>query len=145
MFPEHCFIYPVHLNPNVQGPVRAHLSGLDNVHLLAPLDYAPFVRLMDRATLVLTDSGGIQEEAPSLGKPVLVMRDTTERPEGVEAGTVRLVGTDDARIVAEADRLLTDPTAYEEMQRAHNPYGDGEAAARIVAALGGEPAVAVAK
>jgi len=128
-------VYPVHLNPNVQRPVRAALSGLPKVHLLAPLDYAPFVRLMDRCTLILTDSGGIQEEAPSLGKPVLVMRERTERPEGVEAGTVRLVGTDPDRIVAETERLLGDPGAYARMQHAHNPYGDGHAAERIVSAL----------
>jgi UDP-N-acetylglucosamine 2-epimerase (non-hydrolysing) len=131
-------VYPVHLNPNVQRPVRATLSEVPNVHLLAPLDYAPFVRLMDRCTLILTDSGGIQEEAPSLGKPVLVMREKTERPEGLEAGTVRIVGTDETRIVEATVRLLTDPRAYEEMQRAHNPYGDGRAAQRIVAALGEE-------
>lgn len=134
-FPEARVVYPVHLNPHVQRPVRAALSHLPNVHLLPPLDYAPFVRLMDRATIILTDSGGIQEEAPSLGKPVLVMRDTTERPEGLEAGTVRLVGTDTERIVAEATRLLTNADAYAQMQRAHNPYGDGQAAGRIVAAL----------
>ncbi|MBW1879160.1 MAG: UDP-N-acetylglucosamine 2-epimerase (non-hydrolyzing) [Deltaproteobacteria bacterium] len=135
LHPEVHIVYPVHLNPNVQRPVRAALSEVANIHLLAPLDYAPFVRLMDRCTLILTDSGGIQEEAPSLGKPVLVMREKTERPEGLEAGTVRLVGTDEARIVEAAGRLLTDPRAYEEMQHAHNPYGDGLAAQRIVAAL----------
>ena len=133
--PEAHIVYPVHLNPNVQGPVRATLSDLPNVHLLAPLDYRPFVRLMDRSRFILTDSGGIQEEAPSLGKPVLVMRAVTERPEGVAAGTVRLVGTDPARIVAEAERLLTDAGAYEAMRRAHNPYGDGRATARILDAL----------
>jgi len=133
--PHTAFVYPVHLNPNVQRPVREHLEGLDNVHLLPPLDYAPFVRLMDRSTLVLTDSGGIQEEAPSLGKPVLVMRDVTERPEGVAAGTVRLVGTDYDRIVGEVGRLLTDRAHYESMSRAHNPYGDGEASGRIVSAI----------
>ena len=134
-FSDTHFVYPVHLNPNVQRPVRAHLEGLDNVHLLAPLDYAPFVRLMDRSTLVLTDSGGIQEEAPSLGKPVLVMRDVTERPEGVAAGTVQLVGTDFDRIVGEVSRLLEDGTHYDSMSRAHNPYGDGLASERIVAAI----------
>lgn len=133
--PDAHFIYPVHLNPNVQGPVRAVLSGLDNVHLLAPLSYAPFVRLMDRSTFILTDSGGIQEEAPSLGKPVLVMRNTTERPEGVAAGTVKLVGTDKDRIVEEVTRLLVDPDARAAMHRAHNPYGDGKAADRIVKTL----------
>jgi UDP-N-acetylglucosamine 2-epimerase (non-hydrolysing) len=129
------FVYPVHLNPNVRKPVGEHLSGLDNVHLIEPLTYAPFVRLMDRCSFLLTDSGGIQEEAPSLGKPVLVMRDTTERPEGLEAGTVKLVGTDPEVIITEAERLLTDPAAYEAMHRAHNPYGDGRASARIADAL----------
>ncbi len=124
-------VYPVHLNPNVRRPVNEHLSGLENVHLIPPLGYAPFIRLMDRARFVLTDSGGIQEEAPSLGKPVLVMRDTTERPEGVQAGTVKLVGTSVQRIVAESERLLLDEQAYQVMHRAHNPYGDGKAAARI--------------
>lgn len=124
-------VYPVHLNPRVQEPVHRHLSGRDNVHLLRPLDYAPFVRLMDRSTLILTDSGGIQEEAPSLGKPVLVMREVTERPEGVASGTVKLVGTSIERIVGETTRLLTDQAAYAEMHRAHNPYGDGQASQRI--------------
>jgi UDP-N-acetylglucosamine 2-epimerase (non-hydrolysing) len=133
--PEAHFVYPVHLNPNVQGPVHEVLSGLPNVHLLGPLSYAPFVRLMDRSTFILTDSGGIQEEAPSLGKPVLVMRDTTERPEGLAAGTVKLVGTDRAVVVAEVERLLTDPAARADMQRAHNPYGDGKASVRIANAL----------
>ncbi|NEV63684.1 non-hydrolyzing UDP-N-acetylglucosamine 2-epimerase [Thiorhodococcus minor] len=128
-------VYPVHLNPNVQDPVLRLLGGKDNVHLIGPLDYLPFVALIDRATFLITDSGGVQEEAPSLGKPVLVMRETTERPEAVEAGTVRLVGTDDAKIVREASRLLDDPDAYETMSRAHNPYGDGQAARRIVGAL----------
>jgi UDP-N-acetylglucosamine 2-epimerase (non-hydrolysing) len=134
-FPDVAFVYPVHLNPNVQEPVRALLSDLPNVHLLPPLDYAPFVRLMDRCALVLTDSGGIQEEAPGLGKPVLVMRDVTERPEGVAAGTVALVGTDPDRIVAGVARLLVDAAHYQAMSRAVNPYGDGRASARIVAAL----------
>lgn len=124
-------VYPVHLNPNVQEPVRRILSGIAGVHLIEPLDYLPFVYLLDRSTLVITDSGGIQEEAPSLGKPVLVMRDTTERPEAVDAGTVKLVGADRATIVREANRLLDDRDAYEAMARAHNPYGDGKAAARI--------------
>ena len=128
-------VYPVHLNPNVQEPVRRVLGGAARVHLLPPLDYVPFIHLMRRAHLVLTDSGGIQEEAPSLGKPVLVMRETTERPEAVEAGTVRLVGTDRARIVGEAARLLDSPQAYEAMSRAHNPYGDGKAAHRIAERL----------
>ena len=134
-FPETAFVYPVHLNPNVQEPVYGLLGELDNVHLIPPLDYAPFVRLMDRSTLILTDSGGIQEEAPSLGKPVLVMRETTERPEAVDAGTVELVGTNVDRIVGGVSRLLGDSTAYEAMSRAHNPYGDGRASSRIVEAL----------
>jgi UDP-N-acetylglucosamine 2-epimerase (non-hydrolysing) len=124
-------VYPVHLNPNVQEPVRRILSKVSNVHLIEPLDYLPFVYLMDRSALLITDSGGVQEEAPSLGKPVLVMRDTTERPEAVEAGTVKLVGTDSAAIVIGANRLLDDPAAYERMARAHNPYGDGRAAMRL--------------
>jgi len=125
-------VYPVHLNPNVQAPVSDILGGRDRVHLLAPVDYPSFVHLMDRAAIVITDSGGIQEEAPSLGKPVLVMRDVTERPEAVAAGTVKLVGTDRDRIVGEATALLDDADAYAAMSRAHNPYGDGKAAARIV-------------
>lgn len=134
-FPEASFVYPVHLNPNVQGPVREHLSDQPNVYLLPPLDYEPFVRLMDRATIVLTDSGGIQEEAPSLGKPVLVMREVTERPEGVEAGTVALVGTSEDRIVEGVSLLFQDRVHYDAMSRASNPYGDGQASARIVEAL----------
>jgi UDP-N-acetylglucosamine 2-epimerase (non-hydrolysing) len=125
-------VYPVHLNPNVRGPVNRLLVDLPNVHLIEPLDYLPFVYLMNRAYLIITDSGGVQEEAPSLGKPVLVMREVTERPEAVDAGTVRLVGTDRARIVAEASRLLDDTQAYFAMSRAHNPYGDGAASSRIV-------------
>ncbi len=128
-------VYPVHLNPAVQEPVHRILGGLEGVALVPPQDYLPFVYLMGKSTLILTDSGGIQEEAPSLGKPVLVMRDTTERPEAVEAGTVKLVGTDAARILAEANRLLDDPAAYAAMSRAHNPYGDGQACVRIAAAL----------
>ncbi|WP_265529474.1 non-hydrolyzing UDP-N-acetylglucosamine 2-epimerase [Sphingomicrobium marinum] len=124
-------VYPVHLNPNVKEPVEQTLGGRGNVRLIAPLDYLPFVDLMRRSYLVLTDSGGVQEEAPSLGKPVLVMRDTTERPEAVDAGTVKLVGTDDAAIVREAAELLDDEAAYARMSRAHNPYGDGKASARI--------------
>lgn len=124
-------VYPVHLNPNVQEPVKRILANVPNVILLEPLDYLPFVYLMDRSTLLITDSGGVQEEAPSLGKPVLVMRDTTERPEAVQAGTVKLVGTDRTAIVREANRLLDDAAAYSAMARAHNPYGDGKAAARI--------------
>jgi UDP-N-acetylglucosamine 2-epimerase (non-hydrolysing) len=129
-------VYPVHLNPNVQEPVRRLLSGIGNVHLIEPLDYLPFVYLMHRAHLILTDSGGVQEEAPSLGKPVLVMRDTTERPEAVAAGTVRLVGTDERAIREGLDRLLADPAEYERMSFAHNPYGDGRASARILDVLG---------
>lgn len=125
-------VYPVHLNPNVQEPVRRILSGQSGVLLLEPQDYLPFVYLMNRAALLITDSGGVQEEAPSLGKPVLVMRDTTERPEAVDAGTVKLVGTDRKAIVQETNRLLDDSVAYEAMSRAHNPYGDGLAAARIL-------------
>jgi UDP-N-acetylglucosamine 2-epimerase (non-hydrolysing) len=128
-------IYPVHLNPNVQEPVHRILGEVANIRLLPPLDYLPLVHLMKRASLVLTDSGGLQEEAPGLGVPVLVLRDVTERPEGVEAGTVKLVGTDASRIVAEARRLLDDPKAHATMARAVNPYGDGRAAERIVAAL----------
>lgn len=125
-------IYPVHLNPNVQGPVYETLAGHDNIQLIEPLDYLPFVRLMDKAHIILTDSGGIQEEAPSLGKPVLVMRDTTERPEAVDEGTVRLVGTDKDTIVREVNRLLDSDQEYQAMARAHNPYGDGKAAGRII-------------
>lgn len=134
-FPDVDFVYPVHLNPNVKGPVTSLLSGMPNVHLITPQDYLPFVYLMKRSTLILTDSGGIQEEAPSLGKPVLVMRDTTERPEAVQAGTVRLVGTDEAKIVDGVTDLLTDRALYDEMAFAHNPYGDGLACSRIVEAL----------
>jgi UDP-N-acetylglucosamine 2-epimerase (non-hydrolysing) len=128
-------LYPVHLNPNVREPVFRILGGLPAVHLIDPVEYLPFVHLMDRAHLIVTDSGGIQEEAPALGKPVLVMREVTERPEAVEAGTVRLVGTDFARIVEETSRLLTDPAAYRRMATAINPYGDGRAAERIERAL----------
>ncbi len=128
-------VYPVHLNPNVQAPVKRILGDVDTVHLIAPQDYLPFVWLMSRAHLIITDSGGVQEEAPSLGKPVLVMRDTTERPEAVAAGTVLLVGTDPERIVHETLRLLNDAEAYAAMARAMNPYGDGTAAAQIAAAL----------
>lgn len=133
--PDVQIVYPVHLNPNVKGPVERLLRSRENIRLIPPQDYLPFVYLMKRAHLILTDSGGVQEEAPSLGKPVLVMRDTTERPEAVEAGTVRLVGTDDSLIVSEAARLLDDPEAYAAMSQANNPYGDGHAAARIVSAI----------
>jgi len=132
---EITIVYPVHLNPNVQEPARRMLGDLTNVRLLPPLDYLPMVHLMKRAHLVLTDSGGLQEEAPALGTPVLVLRRVTERPEALEAGTARLVGTDTARIVAEARRLLDDPSSHAAMARAVNPYGDGHAAERIVAAL----------
>lgn len=125
-------IYPVHLNPNVKGPVYEILSGIENIHLIDPLAYPSFVWLMNRAYLIITDSGGVQEEAPSLGKPVLVMRDTTERPEAVEAGTVILVGQDKERIVAEATALLTNVERYSKMSALHNPYGDGKACERIV-------------
>jgi UDP-N-acetylglucosamine 2-epimerase (non-hydrolysing) len=131
-------VYPVHLNPNVQEPVRRILGSLDRIRLLPPVDYLEFVRLLKRAYLVLTDSGGIQEEAPALGKPVLVMRDTTERPEGVDAGTARLVGTSRERIVGETETLLRDAAAYQAMARAHNPYGDGRAGERIAAFLARE-------
>jgi UDP-N-acetylglucosamine 2-epimerase (non-hydrolysing) len=128
-------VYPVHPNPNVQDPVSRHLAACRNILLPEPLEYVPFVDLMRRAYLIITDSGGIQEEAPSLGKPVLVLRDKTERPEAVEAGTVRLVGTDVPRILEEANRLLDSPGAYQEMARVHNPYGDGHARQRISQAI----------
>ena len=128
-------VYPVHLNPNVQEPVNRLLKGVPNITLIEPQDYLPFVYLMNQAHIILTDSGGIQEEAPSLGKPVLVMRDTTERPEAVSAGTVKLVGTDVDKITTSLNRLLTDEKAYEEMSFAHNPYGDGKACERIIEVL----------
>ena len=134
-FPDGQFVYPVHLNPNVREPVMRILGAAGaNVHLIEPLAYLPFVALMEKSTLILTDSGGIQEEAPSLGKPVLVMRETTERPEAVTAGTARLVGTEREKIVAEVSRLLTDKAAREAMSGRPNPYGDGKAAERIVVA-----------
>ncbi|OZA94097.1 MAG: UDP-N-acetylglucosamine 2-epimerase (non-hydrolyzing) [Erythrobacter sp. 34-65-8] len=129
--PDVAVIFPVHLNPNVRAVMNAELAGLDNVALIEPLDYPHFARLIAISTLMLTDSGGVQEEAPALGKPVLVMRETTERPEGVAAGTARLVGTDADRIVAETTRLLDDTDAYEAMARAHNPFGDGKSSQRI--------------
>lgn len=135
-FPDVDIVYPVHLNPNVQEPVRRVLSGIANVYLIEPQDYLPFVYLMDRSYLILTDSGGIQEEAPSIGKPVLVMRDTTERPEALEAGTVKLVGTQVDSIAGALHELLTDQTAYRRMSFSHNPYGDGQACRRILSALG---------
>ncbi|MFM5063647.1 non-hydrolyzing UDP-N-acetylglucosamine 2-epimerase [Aeromonas caviae] len=128
-------VYPVHLNPNVQEPVNRNLKGLDNVYLIEPQDYLPFVYLMKQSYLILTDSGGIQEEAPTLGKPVLCMRDTTERPAAVKAGTVRLVGTCDETIVTETVRLLDDELAYQVMSHANNPYGDGKTSQRIVEAV----------
>jgi UDP-N-acetylglucosamine 2-epimerase (non-hydrolysing) len=128
-------VYPVHLNPNVREPVQRLLADEPSIHLIEPLDYLPFIALMGRAYLVLTDSGGIQEEAPSLGKPVLVMRDTTERPEGIQAGTVKLVGTNESLIVTEAAALLDDPVLYQRMATASNPYGDGHAAERVVSAI----------
>lgn len=134
-YPTVRFVYPVHLNPNVQQPVNDILADLPNVHLIAPLDYEPFVYLLKHAHIVLTDSGGIQEEAPSLGKPVLVMRDVTERPEAVSAGTVRLVGADRGRIVTNVAELLDSDDSYAAMARAHNPYGDGKACARIISIL----------
>lgn len=133
--PEVDFLYPVHLNPNVRGPVLSLLGGLPNVHLIEPLEYLPFVYLMNRARIILTDSGGIQEEAPSLGKPVLVMRDTTERPEAVAAGSVLLVGTVTQQIVDGVQTLLRDKVAYARMASSINPYGDGRASGRIVDAL----------
>ena len=130
--PEAQVLYPVHLNPNVQEPVNRLLKGLNNVFLIEPQKYLPFCYLIDRASIILTDSGGIQEEAPSLGKPVLVMRDTTERPEAIDAGTVRLVGTDIDSIVGQVDQLLTNSVEYQKMSKAHNPYGDGLACGRIL-------------
>ena len=128
-------VFPVHRNPKVREIVREELGGIPRVHLIDPLDYEPFANLMARVDIVLTDSGGIQEEAPSLGKPVLVLRDTTERPEAVTAGTVRLIGTDEERVYEETMRLLTEPTAYTLMAEAVNPYGDGEASRRIIEAI----------
>lgn len=133
--PDVQIVYPVHLNPNVSEPVNRILGHVKNVILIEPQDYLPFVWLMNHAWLILTDSGGIQEEAPSLGKPVLVMREATERPEAIDAGTVRLVGTDSRRIVEEVSRLLHDDEEYQAMSRAHNPYGDGKACERILSAL----------
>jgi UDP-N-acetylglucosamine 2-epimerase (non-hydrolysing) len=134
-YPAVQFVYPVHLNPNVQQPVNAILAQVPNVHLIAPLEYEPFVYLLKHSHIVLTDSGGIQEEAPSLGKPVLVMRDVTERPEAIKAGTVRLVGADRSRIVTNVAELLDNEDSYLKMSKAHNPYGDGNACARIITIL----------
>ncbi|WP_444924281.1 non-hydrolyzing UDP-N-acetylglucosamine 2-epimerase [Microbulbifer sp. DLAB2-AF] len=133
--PNTQIVYPVHLNPNVREPVNRLLKHVDNIYLIDPLDYLPFVYLMNRSNIILTDSGGIQEEAPSLGKPVLVMRDTTERPEALLAGTVKLVGTDTSNITSELSRLLTDNDEYKKMSYAHNPYGDGQACNRIIESL----------
>jgi UDP-N-acetylglucosamine 2-epimerase (non-hydrolysing) len=130
-------VYPVHLNPNVQKPVFEFLSDISNIYLIKPLDYEPFVYLMSKSHMILTDSGGVQEEAPSLGKPVLVMRDTTERPEAVEAGTVKLVGTDRDLIVSSINELLNNKKMYKKMSEAHNPYGDGKACERIINAVKG--------
>ena len=136
-YPNVHLVYPVHLNPNVQQPVKSLLADLPNVHLIEPLDYEPFVYLLKHSHIVLTDSGGIQEEAPSLGKPVLVMRDVTERPEAVDAGTVILVGANRERIVANVSELLENDATYKRMSRAHNPYGDGNACERIIKVLRG--------
>lgn len=130
--PEIDVVYPVHLNPNVQKPVKEILSDTPNVHLIDPLQYESFIYMMNKSYFIITDSGGVQEEAPSLGKPVLVMRDTTERPEALEAGTVKLVGTNKEAIIQEAQKLLDDKISYEKMSKAHNPYGDGKACERIV-------------
>ena len=130
--PDVQIIYPVHLNPNVLEPVKRILSNINNVHLVGAMDYLPFIKLMDSSYLILTDSGGIQEEAPSLGKPVLVMRGNTERPEAVKAGTVKLVGADKQKIIEATNQLLTDEVAYKEMAKAHNPYGDGYASENIL-------------
>ena len=137
-FPKVEFIYPVHLNPNVQKPVKRILRGKSNILLIEPQSYLNFVHLMNQAYIILTDSGGIQEEAPALGKPVLVMRDTTERPEAIDSGTVVLVGTDKNKIVSECEKLLNNKTIYEKMSYAHNPYGDGKAANRIVEVIKNE-------
>ncbi len=136
-YPDADIVYPVHLNPNVQKPVYELLFSIDNIYLISPLDYLPFVYMMQHSYLILTDSGGVQEEAPSLGKPVLVMRDTTERPEAVEAGTVKLVGTDTAAIVRAVCGLMEDGTEYGRMAQAHNPYGDGKASERVVGRIFG--------
>ena len=136
-YPSLQIVYPVHLNPKVQEPVHRHLSHFDNIHLIRPLEYPDFVRLMDRAHIILTDSGGIQEEAPALDKPTLVMRDVTERPEGIAAGVVKLVGTQSSTITEAVSNLLDHPNAYAQMQQAVNPYGDGQASIRIVDALRG--------
>ena len=130
--PSFDIVYPVHLNPNVQKPVKEILSNISNIYLIEPLQYEQFIYLMNKSYFIITDSGGVQEEAPSLGKPVLVMRDTTERPEALEAGTVKLVGTDTKLIIKEAQKLIDDKIEYENMSKAHNPYGDGKACEKIV-------------
>ncbi len=130
-------VYPVHLNPNVQKPVKKLLSGIDNIHLIKPLQYEQFIYMMDRSYFIITDSGGVQEEAPSLGKPVLVMRDTTERPEALDAGTVKLVGTKTVLIIKEAQALIDDQETYEQMSKASNPYGDGHSCEKVIAFLKG--------
>jgi UDP-N-acetylglucosamine 2-epimerase (non-hydrolysing) len=130
--PDFDIVYPVHLNPNVQKPVKELLSDVENIYLIPPLQYEEFIYMMDKSYFIITDSGGVQEEAPSLGKPVLVMRDTTERPEAVDAGTVKLVGTDTELIIKEAQKLISDKNEYEKMSRAHNPYGDGKACEKII-------------
>lgn len=134
--PNFDIVYPVHLNPNVQKPVKELLSNIDNIYLIKPLQYEQFIYMMDKAYFIITDSGGVQEEAPSLGKPVLVMRDTTERPEAVDAGTVKLVGTNTALIISKAQKLIDDATAYRVMSKASNPYGDGNACEKIVNFIG---------
>jgi len=135
--PSFDIVYPVHLNPNVQKPVKEILSDISNVYLIQPLQYEQFIYMMDKSYFIITDSGGVQEEAPSLGKPVLVMRDTTERPEALEAGTVKLVGTNKQKIIEEAQKLIDDPDEYEKMSKAHNPYGDGKACEKIINFLKG--------
>lgn len=130
-------VYPVHLNPNVQKPVKALLSDIANIYLVEPLQYEQFIYMMDRSYFIITDSGGVQEEAPSLGKPVLVMRETTERPEALDAGTVKLVGTNTKLIIKEAQKLIDNKQAYLQMSKAHNPYGDGEACQKIVSFMNG--------
>ena len=134
-FPDVAIIFPVHKNPKVREVVNAELGGLERVFLTDPIDYEPFANLMNRATLIMTDSGGLQEEAPALGKPVLVLRDTTERPEALDAGTVKLVGTNQDEVYSAAKILLTDAAAYKKMAEARSPYGDGHAAERIVKIL----------
>ena len=133
--PNFDLVYPVHLNPNVQKPVQEILGAVDNIYLIQPLEYLPFIYLMEKSFLILTDSGGIQEEAPSLGKPVLVMRNTTERPEAIDAGTVELVGTNKDKIIEKVNELINNHKFYEKMSKAHNPYGDGKASKRITEAL----------